>query len=268
MTPSIWFDNKPIYGEITGILGVPPCAVINLSQIQNAGNCNVAWPLAIQGIAYDEYILETDTHTHPSDNFGGYCMTVTRQGGVESGCSALILSVALPVPVPTSPTTIGTNRVGDPGVRCGTASPPPPMPPAKQSNTLTTLDARMFDAVCAASAQPAPPAGFALQRANPATGAPGECCSFFLTLDVWDTTVCLSGPTGVTSRRSSSGRFTSATTCRRCRKLRHNAMSIWSQFVLAVLATWRVTHLLASEDGPGDVVVRFRCGWPRAGQAG
>ncbi len=29
-------------------------------------------------------------------------------------------------------------------------------------------------------------------------------------------------------------------------------------FVLAVLATWRVTHLLASEDGPGDLVVRFR----------
>jgi hypothetical protein len=27
---------------------------------------------------------------------------------------------------------------------------------------------------------------------------------------------------------------------------------------LAVLATWRVTHLLASEDGPADMVVRFR----------
>ncbi len=30
------------------------------------------------------------------------------------------------------------------------------------------------------------------------------------------------------------------------------------RFVLAVLATWRVTHLLAAEDGPGDIVVRFR----------
>ncbi len=29
-------------------------------------------------------------------------------------------------------------------------------------------------------------------------------------------------------------------------------------FVLAVLATWRVTHLLTAEDGPGDIVVRFR----------
>ena len=33
---------------------------------------------------------------------------------------------------------------------------------------------------------------------------------------------------------------------------------IWLRFVLAVLATWRVTHLLASEDGPADVIARFR----------
>lgn len=30
------------------------------------------------------------------------------------------------------------------------------------------------------------------------------------------------------------------------------------RFFLAVLATWRVTHLLANEDGPADVIVRFR----------
>jgi hypothetical protein len=30
------------------------------------------------------------------------------------------------------------------------------------------------------------------------------------------------------------------------------------RFVLVVLATWRVTHLLADEDGPGDVLVRLR----------
>src|SRR5215470_1249696 len=30
------------------------------------------------------------------------------------------------------------------------------------------------------------------------------------------------------------------------------------RFVLAVLATWRVTHLLASEDGPADIIFRFR----------
>ena len=30
------------------------------------------------------------------------------------------------------------------------------------------------------------------------------------------------------------------------------------RLTLAVLATWRVTHLLASEDGPADIIVRFR----------
>lgn len=36
------------------------------------------------------------------------------------------------------------------------------------------------------------------------------------------------------------------------------------RFALASLATWRLTHLLASEDGPGDVVARLR---ERAGQS-
>ncbi len=35
-------------------------------------------------------------------------------------------------------------------------------------------------------------------------------------------------------------------------------MSLWFRFVLAVLATWRVTHLLAHEDGPGDFLYRCR----------
>jgi len=38
-----------------------------------------------------------------------------------------------------------------------------------------------------------------------------------------------------------------------------------ARFGLAVLATWRVTHLLAEEDGPADAVVRLRAragdGW-------
>jgi hypothetical protein len=33
---------------------------------------------------------------------------------------------------------------------------------------------------------------------------------------------------------------------------------VWFRFVLAVLATWRVTHLLAREDGPADVIYRGR----------
>jgi len=36
------------------------------------------------------------------------------------------------------------------------------------------------------------------------------------------------------------------------------ASAFWIRFALAVLATWRVTHLLASENGPADLVVRFR----------
>lgn len=189
-TQQVWFDNKDIYGEITGILGVAPCAVINLSQIQNAGNCAVPWPLAIQGIAYDEYILEGTT-TVPSDNFGGYCMTVTRQGGSEaSPCTPISESIKLPIPNPTSPVTVGTSRVGDPGVRCGSDVPPASGTIAKSTNTLTTVDARMFDASCACKAMPAPPAGFALQRGDPANNIPGECCAFWFTLDVWDNTVC------------------------------------------------------------------------------
>ena len=35
-------------------------------------------------------------------------------------------------------------------------------------------------------------------------------------------------------------------------------MTFWACFAVAVLATWRVTHLLASEDGPADIIVRFR----------
>lgn len=35
-------------------------------------------------------------------------------------------------------------------------------------------------------------------------------------------------------------------------------VNLWFRFVVAVLATWRVTHLLASEDGPADLIVRLR----------
>lgn len=33
---------------------------------------------------------------------------------------------------------------------------------------------------------------------------------------------------------------------------------IWFRFVLVVLATWRITHLLANEDGPAYLIVRLR----------
>jgi len=37
-----------------------------------------------------------------------------------------------------------------------------------------------------------------------------------------------------------------------------DASYFWIRFILAALATWRITHLLANEDGPADVVVRLR----------
>jgi hypothetical protein len=37
-----------------------------------------------------------------------------------------------------------------------------------------------------------------------------------------------------------------------------DASYFWTRFVLAALATWRVTHFLASEDGPADIVARWR----------
>ncbi len=35
-------------------------------------------------------------------------------------------------------------------------------------------------------------------------------------------------------------------------------MSIWFRFILAVLGTWRITHLINKEDGPWDVIVKLR----------
>ena len=37
-----------------------------------------------------------------------------------------------------------------------------------------------------------------------------------------------------------------------------HAAEFWIRFVLAALAAWRITHLLAREDGPGDLIARFR----------
>jgi hypothetical protein len=34
--------------------------------------------------------------------------------------------------------------------------------------------------------------------------------------------------------------------------------AFWARFVVAVLATWRITHLLSKEDGPAELLVRLR----------
>jgi hypothetical protein len=35
-------------------------------------------------------------------------------------------------------------------------------------------------------------------------------------------------------------------------------MDIWLAFVLGTFSVWRITHLFNAEDGPWDVMVRFR----------
>ena len=37
-----------------------------------------------------------------------------------------------------------------------------------------------------------------------------------------------------------------------------DASTFWIRFILAALATWRITHLLAREDGPADLIARLR----------
>ncbi|MGZ5132567.1 MAG: hypothetical protein ACXWJ7_07070 [Caldimonas sp.] len=41
--------------------------------------------------------------------------------------------------------------------------------------------------------------------------------------------------------------------------------AFWARLLVAVLATWRLTHLIAREDGPADLIVRLRAqlggGW-------
>ena len=36
------------------------------------------------------------------------------------------------------------------------------------------------------------------------------------------------------------------------------SFGFWPRFVLGVLSTWRLSHLLASEDGPGNSLARLR----------
>jgi hypothetical protein len=43
-----------------------------------------------------------------------------------------------------------------------------------------------------------------------------------------------------------------------------DSTQFWIKFVLAALATWRLTHLLVSEDGPGNIVARLRALLPGA----
>lgn len=179
----VWFDNKDIYGRINQIFPVPPCATIGLGQFAAAGgDCGVPWPAQLHGLAYDEYI-EEGNFAAPSDNFDGYQLWIKKDGGPW---------FPIPVPGPGAPPWggpfVGTSRVGEPGVRCATANPPPGVIPPAAPGILAVLDLRRLDAFC----NPAEPA-LTLDRAHKdANGneVPGECCGFIIWLQVRDKSIC------------------------------------------------------------------------------
>ena len=196
-TQHVYFDNKPMFSEthvsFGGIRGLPSCTDLHLSLegglIPPGAPCALAWPASLDGIAYDEFVDETDT-SYPSDNFDHYSLVITRQGGP---------SYAVPITPTLAPAIFGldphkgTQRVGQPGVRCEplpvVAGCPPVSPiPARQTDSLTTLDLRIFDAVCVASLAPpfAPPPGFALARQT--------CCGYTFQVYAQDKTRSSSPP--------------------------------------------------------------------------
>jgi hypothetical protein len=173
-TQQVWFDNKKIHGKITQVAGVPACATLKMSDFAAPGaDCSVPWLADLLGIAYDEYIEEGNT-ANPSDNFGGYRLWIKKDGAPNPGEP---LTIPGPGGPPWGPPFVGTSRVGDPGERCTTATPPPGPVPAETPMVLASLDLRRLDAVC----NPAEPQ-LTLQR--------GECCGFLIRLLVWDDSVC------------------------------------------------------------------------------
>jgi hypothetical protein len=133
------------------------------------------------GIAMDEWIDPADS-SYPSNNFDYYSMSITRQGGPTY---IVPITLSLCPPAFGSDPLKGTQAVGDPGTRCEQAfGCPVPVHPGKTILTLTKLDLRIFDAVCAADPSFAapfrPPAGFSLDR--------GHCCAYTIDLFAQDKT--------------------------------------------------------------------------------
>jgi hypothetical protein len=191
----VWFDNKPIHGKITQIAGIDPCATLNLSQFAlGGGDCSLAWPANLLGIAFDEFIEEGNAAI-PSDNYaqvggivqGGYQLWIKKDGAPDPGH-------ALPIPGPGAPPWgppfLGTTRVGfpNPAERCQNPAPPPGPVPPETPGILAIVDMRRLDAVC----NPSPTdSDLTLQR--------GECCGFIVKLVVKDISICPSLSDGVHS---------------------------------------------------------------------
>jgi hypothetical protein len=187
-TQQVWFDNKPMNSNVHvvfhAIQGLPSCTDLHLGPnapfIPQGAPCNVPWPVNLLGIAYDEYIDQTDL-IYPSDNFDYYSLSITKQTGE-------VLNVPITIAPDPMNALHGLQRRGQPGVRCeplpagGGACPPAEVVPGQSFDVLTTLDMRVFDAVCAPSV-PAPysiPAGFPLARHT--------CCGYTFQLYAQDKT--------------------------------------------------------------------------------
>jgi hypothetical protein len=186
-TQQVWFDNKPIHVEFSGLEGLGSCQDLCLSKFVPPGApCNTCWPMNVLGIALDELIDPADA-TYPSANFDYYSLSITRQGG-PSYVVPITMSLCPPIfgPDPLK----GTQPVGEPGTRCEEAilGCPPPVHAAKFAALLTKLDLRIFDAVCAADPTLVapfipplvPPPGFPLDR--------GDCCGYSFVLFAQDKT--------------------------------------------------------------------------------
>jgi hypothetical protein len=173
-------DNQ--HALFAGLEGLPACSDMGLGGFVPPGApCGVPWPINLLGIAYDEYIDETD-FTYPSDNFDWYSLSITKQGG-----PSMSIPIIGPPADPGNPFH-GISRRGQPGTRCeplpaaGPMCPPAQVVPGQSFDVLTTLDLRVFDAVCVGSVPPpySVPAGFALGR--------GECCGYTFQLYAQDKT--------------------------------------------------------------------------------
>jgi len=189
-TQQVWFDNKPMINNkhvvFEGIEKLPGCTDLHLKAeyspfVPDGAPCHIPWHVNLLGIAYDEYIDETDP-SYPSDNFDYYSLKITKQGGPAWN---------VPITIGTDPAdpTHGLLRRGQPGDRCeplpagGPGCPPAQIVPGKSYDVLTQLDMRAFDEVCVSQIMPAslrPPAGFALKR--------GTCCGYTFRLYAQDKT--------------------------------------------------------------------------------
>ena len=129
-------------------------------------------------------------NTYPSNNFDYYSLSITRQGGPSY--QVPITPMSLCPPTFGSNPLIGTQVVREPGTRCEQflASCPVPAHGSKSPGTLTQLDLRIFDVICAADPSLTspfiPPVGFPLNR--------GDCCTYTFVLyaqdKTWSNSLC------------------------------------------------------------------------------